>query len=184
MSAPRPRRWAYAAPMKLTWSSAFVAIVLAVGCSGTPTQPSPPSPSVPLPPVSPAPPNVTNQSKAAIVAEDAFAIVHRVGSAYGYEVRFLLRETGNLSGATVTNVAVYGPTGIDNAGPGCWRDPLYVEPLGRLDTFYTSEGSAWLSYCGPGSGGTTRTPTLHVIVSFTDDSGVAGSIGFPITALR
>jgi hypothetical protein len=36
----------------------------------------------------------------------------------------------------------------------------------------------------PGSTGGTATPSLHVIVTFTDDAGVVGAIGFPITTLK
>jgi hypothetical protein len=128
---------------------------------------------------------VTNGSDAAIHVVDAFAIVHQMSTTtYGYGVRFLLRETGNRSGATVNRIAVYGPKGIDIADSGCWQDQQYIPRLGQLDTFYTDAGAAWLLYCGPGAEGGTATPALTVIVTFTDDADMVGSISFPITTLK
>ncbi|HUR22140.1 MAG TPA: hypothetical protein VMZ90_15090 [Vicinamibacterales bacterium] len=114
-------------------------------------------------------------------AEDSFAIVYNQGASFGYGVRFLLRETGGKSGARIDQVVVYGPSGSDETSAGCWRDLLRVPALGRLDTFYTDQGSDWLLYCGPGSGGTTASPALTVIVTFTDDFGVTGAIRFPVS---
>jgi hypothetical protein len=99
-------------------------------------------------------------------------------------VRFLLRETGGSSSAIVHDIAVYGPTGTDHTGSSCWRDTLRVPPGGTLDTFYTDAGAGWLLYCGPGTGGNTATPTLYVVVGFTDDKGVAGSVGAQISTVR
>ena len=159
-----------------------------VACGKTPLTPS----STPTPTPSPRPstntppqiPPVANSSSATIEAVDPFAIVHRAGSWFGYGVRFLLRETGGRSGATITRIVVYGPSGSDETGPGCWQTPLRVPPLGTLDTFHTDEGANWLLYCGPGSGGTTASPSLYVIVTFADDVGSSGSIGFPIASFR
>jgi hypothetical protein len=53
-------------------------------------------------------------------------------------------------------------------------------PLGTLDIFYTDEGANWLLYCGPGIAARTATPSLYVIVTFRDDFGVSGSMGFAI----
>ena len=95
---------------------------------------------------------------------------------FGYVPRFLLRETGKISGATIQNILVQGPYGGDNAGPGCWGESLRVPPGGTLDTFYTDEGLKWLGYCAPASEGSTATPQLRMVVSFTDDEQRAGSI--------
>jgi hypothetical protein len=59
-----------------------------------------------------------------------------------------------------------------------------VPALGTLDTFYTDEGARSLLYCGPGSHGNIASPALYVIVTFRDDDGVTGRIGFPISSLR
>jgi hypothetical protein len=119
-----------------------------------------------------------------VTVEDAFTIVHPMGSIFGYEVRFLIRETGGKSGATINQITVYGPDSSDITNAGCWRDAQRVAPLGKLDTFYTDLGSKWLAYCGPGSAGKTPSPSLDVTLTFTDDAGVVGSISFPITAVR
>ena len=116
--------------------------------------------------------------------EKPFAIISQDGARFGYGVRFLLRETGGRSGATIDRIVVYGPSGSDETNPGCWRDSLRVPPEGELDTFYTDAGAAWLSYCGPGSGGHTGAPVLHIMVTFRDDNGVVGSVDAPIPTLR
>jgi hypothetical protein len=33
-----------------------------------------------------------------------------------------------------------------------------------------------LGYCAPFTSGSTATPTIHLIVNFTDDSGVSGTV--------
>jgi hypothetical protein len=99
------------------------------------------------------------------------------GPAFEYEPRFQLREISGKSGATIQNVflgLVNG--GGDNTGPGCWQDALRVPPGGTLDTFYTDEGYKWLGYCGVWSTGSSETPTLQLIVTFTDDDGVTGTV--------
>ena len=161
-------------------SAAVAASLLVVGCSG-PAAPS----SVTSSNTAPIP-EVTNRVSASLTAVDAFAVVHPESreSRWGYGVGFLLRETSGKSGARIDRIVVHGPSGSDATGPGCWLDTLRVPPLGSLDTFYTDEGARWLGYCGPGSGGTTASPSLLVTVTFTDDFGVSGSIDFPITTLR
>jgi len=154
-----------------------------VGCN-SPSFPPTPSP-IPESVATPTPvPRPTNPSSALVTIENAFAIVSPDGSRFGYGVRFLLRETGGRSGATIDRVVVYGPSGSDETDPGCWRASLRVPPEGELDTFYTDAGAAWLSYCGPGSGGHTASPVLHIVVTFRDDKGVVGSVDAPIPTLR
>jgi hypothetical protein len=119
-----------------------------------------------------------------VTIDDPLAIVHNEGSRFGYAARFLLRESGGTSGATIDRVVVYGPSGSDETDAGCWRDTLRVPAKGELDTFYTDLGADWLGYCGPGSGGYDATPSLYVVVTFRDDSGVVGSVGAPISNLR
>lgn len=170
-----------------SWALAFLLVLLTSACSNSPAAPTPSANPTPNPPPgysSPAIPAVSNPSSAAVTEEDPFAIVGTDGSRFAYGVRFRLREISGKSGATVTRVVVYGPSGSDETNPGCWGDSLRVPALGTLDTFYTDEGAHWLLYCGPGSGGNIASPALHVIVTFTDDNGVTGSIGFPISSLR
>jgi hypothetical protein len=158
----------------------------ALGC-GSPTAPAsiPESPvplqrtAVPPPPLPPS-----NRSNALVTIDDPFAIVHKDGLHFGYGVRFLLRETGGTSGATIDRVVVYGPSGSDETGVECWRDTLRVPAKGELDTFYTDAGADRLLYCGPGSSGDDARPSLYVVVTFRDDSGVVGSVGAPISTLR
>jgi hypothetical protein len=155
----------------------------AIGCSESPTTPAriPQSlPALQRPPIA----TPSNPSNALVTVDDPLAIVHNEGSRFGYAARFLLRETGGMSGATIDRVVVYGPSGSDETGVGCWRDTLRVPAKGELDTFYTDAGANWLGYCGPGSGGYDATPSLYVVVTFRDDSGVVGSIGGQISTLR
>ena len=169
-----------------SWTLGFLLVLLTSACSGTPAAPTPSANPTDNPatgfglPI----PAVSNPSSAAVTGEDSFAVVRADGSRFAYEVRFRLREISGKSGATVTGVVVYGPSGSDETNPACWRDSLRVPALGSLDTFYTDDGAHWLGYCGPGSGGNVASPSLHVIVTFTDDYGVTGSIGFPISSLR
>jgi hypothetical protein len=160
----------------------------ALGCSDSPTTPAriPQSPPplqgapIPTPPI-PAP---SNPSNALVTIDDPFAIVVKDGSRFGYAARFLLRENGGASGATIDRIVVYGPSGSDETGVGCWRETLRVPANGQLDMFYTDAGAKWLLYCGPGSGGYDANPSLYVAVTFRDDRGVVGSVGAPISTLR
>jgi hypothetical protein len=159
--------------------------LLFIGCSGSPSTPAAPTP-VPSSPTQPAPtpPPTTNPSSASVVIEDPFAIVRSDGSRFGYDVRFLLRETSGASGATIERIVIYGPSGSDETGSICWKDQIRVPAGGALDTFYTDAGAQSLTYCGPGSGGTTASPVLAAAVTFRDDSGVVGSITVPVASLR
>jgi len=138
------------------------------------TTPGPAPETIPffVPPV-PAPPNAS-------LSIERLSILVGVGAGvpgFWYEPRFELRETGGTSGATLQNIFVRHPDGGgDNTGPGCWRDVIRVPPGGMLDTFLTDEGSAWLGYCAPVSGGSTETPQLAVVVTFTDDAGRSGRV--------
>ena len=129
-------------------------------------------------------PSPSSRSGASVAVENPFAIVRSQGSGFGYAVRFMLRETSRASDATIERIVIYGPSGSDETGPQCWRDRLRLPAGGELDTFYTDAGAQWLSYCGPGSGGTTASPRLEAEITFSDDRGVAGSVRIPITLLR
>ena len=150
-----------------------------LGCSQGPAAPLAPT-STPAP----VPDPLDAKTDASVAIEDASAIVHQQGSSFGYEVRFLLRESGRRSGATVQRIVVYGPAGSDATSPGCWQDSLRVPPGGVLDTFYTDAGRHWLAYCSPGSGGAVRTPSLTVVVTFADDGGRVGEARSTIDRLR
>jgi hypothetical protein len=100
---------------------------------------------------------------------------------FGYDVRFLLHETGGLSGATVTGIYVSGPDGSDGTGPSCWGDALRVPPGGTLDIFHSDAGREWLAYCAPGTGGAIAKPNLIVEVSFSDDEGRVSSATSAVT---
>ena len=152
---------------------AAVTLVFLAGCSGSPSIPASPGP---LP--------TSNRTSALVAIQAPYAIVHSQGSQFGYAVRFLLRETGGVSGATIERVAIYGPSGSDETGPGCWEETLHLPAGGELDTFYTDEGAQWLGYCGPGSGGSTASPTLEAEITFRDDRGVVGSVRVPVKSLR
>ena len=101
------------------WTLGFFLVWLTSGCDGTPVAPSPPPSPPPTagPPTRPVVPQVINDSSASVTVEDPFGRIHPDGQAFWYEVRFLLRETGGKSGATIKRIDVYGLTGIDQAGP-------------------------------------------------------------------
>ena len=152
--------------------------VAAAGCS-SPTAPNaityfPPLPSpTPLPP--PSPPTA-----AAVVIEDAWAGVrwpNDLDKSFGFGPRFLLRETGGKSGATLLRIVVSGPNGTDETDPGCWGPTLRVPPGGTLDTFYTDAGFKWLLYCAPGTGGSHMVSQVGLSVTFADDEGRVGVVG-------
>ncbi len=154
-------------------------LTVGAGCSDSPPAPTPiVLTPVPPPSVIPPPPPTVSSALASVVLENAKVIVHKTEGGFGYDVRFQVRETGGKSGGTVQNVFVQNPDGGgDNTGPGCWVTPLRVPPSGILDTFYTDEGSRWLSYCAPASGGNSAMPVLRITVTFTDDQGGVGSAG-------
>ena len=158
--------------------SSILSILIAVlgiapACDNTP------SPSAPLrlTPVVPPP-------AASLVIEQTSLIVlpDPQGDAFGepflYEPRFQLRETNGKSGATIQGVFVDG----DSTGPECWKTVLRVPPGGILDTFYSDEGWKWLGYCGPWGGGKSAAPTVHVSVTFTDDSGGVATVYADVSA--
>jgi hypothetical protein len=156
--------------------SVFIAILaVASACNNT----SSPSAPLPVPPAPPAP-----QPTASLVIEHTSLIVVPCPPGCGtdkfqYWPRFQLRETSGRSGATIQNLFVGDPVrgGGDNTGPGCWGSALRVPPGGTLDTFYSDEGWDWLGYCGVYGSGTSAVGALAVVVTFTDDDGVAGSAG-------
>lgn len=149
-------------PATTAWA---LLIVLTSGCS-SPVAPGAPGPA-PLP-----------KPRAVLAIEDP-SVIFRASQTSGQpgfeaEVRFLLRETGSTSGATVRTVIVPGETrdGFCTAG-------LYVSPGGVLDTYYTDEGFRSLGYCSTYLG-IVPTRTLgvpaSVSVTFADDDGVLGTV--------
>ncbi|HET7698640.1 MAG TPA: hypothetical protein VFK57_23190 [Vicinamibacterales bacterium] len=161
------------------WRGAVVGFWFLSACGGSPSRPS--TVTTTTPPPAPA---SANPSSASILIEQPFAIVHAGTPRFGYEVRFLLREAGGTSGATIQRVVVYGPAGSDETAPSCWGDKLRVPAGGELDTFYTDTGAAWLGYCAPGSGGSTAFPALRVVITFSDDQGIVGTVGAEVPARR
>jgi len=156
-----------------------LAILLAVGCFACSRQPAPPTaPSAPIPP---APVMATPMASLAI--EQTSLIVRPCSPSCGtdrflYEPRFQLRETSGKSGATIQ---YFGINGGDSTGPACWLTALRVAPGGTLDTFYSDEGWNWLGYCGVWGAGKTAAGTVHVIVGFTDDNGIAGAVAADVS---
>jgi hypothetical protein len=55
---------------------------------------------------------------------------------------------------------------------------------GTLDVFETDAGLDWLGYCGVGIGGRTPTPTIRLIVNFSDDHGRRGAVEADVTAAK
>jgi hypothetical protein len=118
-------------------------------------------------------------SRASLAIEDPFVILRPSGirDEYAIEVRFLLKETGGDSGATIEQIGLSDQRGGGEVIGGSCTRGLRVLPGGVLDTYYTDESVKALSYCGPylGSVG-APTPNLLVDVSvtFLDDDGRRG----------
>lgn len=170
-------------------------VAFAIGCGSAPQSPFSPSLPVVSAPAPPAP--EVPSTVASLALEDAFAIggicgkdTCGPGAGYGYEVRFLVRELGGRSGATIKEILVYNPnhapgdTSSQAAGESCWREELRVPPGGTLDTFYTDAGSRWLSYCYVGIGASTEVSSLSIEVFFVDDSRNRGSVRTTISTIR
>ena len=99
------------------------------------------------------------------------------------DLRFLLRETGGVSAASVQTVLIGDERGAgDMTAVGCWGVELRVPPGGTLDTFYTNAGRDWLSYCAPSYDASVDTRTLKapvtLNVTFLDDEGRTGFLHF------
>jgi hypothetical protein len=177
-------------------------LALTVGCGSSPLSPTPPpSPNTPGPaPPAPAPapaPAPQAPSVASLVIEDTFAIAWDCARSGCrplprniYEVRFLLRETAGLSGATITLVVVRNPsqrtqgTYSQATGESCWLTSLRVPPRGTLDVFHTDAGSAWLSYCYVGIDGAPGIPSLELDVHFVDDLNGQGVVSAVVTRFQ
>ena len=99
------------------------------------------------------------------------------------DLRFLLRETGGHSGASLQTVFIGDERGGgDTTAVGCWGVALRVPPGETLDTFYTKAGWDWLSYCAPTYVASVDTTTLkapvRLQVTFIDDEGRTGFLHF------
>lgn len=140
-----------------------------VGCSSASTPSSPIVPSVPAP--QPRPPQ---PATAARLALSKFTIT--VVPGYTAAVRFVLTETGGLTGATIETVTTSSPQEADITGASCWKQPIHVNANSTLDVFDTGWSS--LSYCAPDFGGPVAASdsTLMVKIDFVDDSGARGSV--------
>ena len=164
----------------LTLSILIAIFGIASACDNT-SSPFAPWRQPPVPPVAPVPP--APQPTASLAIEQTSLIVRPDPHGYQYEPRFQLRETSGHSGATIQNIFLENANGGgSNTGPGCWETVLRVPPGGTLDTFYSDEGWNWLGYCGVWEGGQTAAVTLQVVVSFTDDNGVAGTVTAKVSA--
>ena len=158
--------------------------IVAAACSDSPVAPAPP----PLPSISSRSPQPPGPSSASLVIEDFAAIVKRSpidgrgvpveDGWFAVEVRFLLRETGGNSGATVESFFLGDGTGGGASFAGFCLEGLRVLPGGVYDTLNTDEGYASWGYCAP-YWGVVRAPIKEVMfltVNFVDDVGRAGSV--------
>jgi hypothetical protein len=160
--------------MRSIWKFTIVvaSLVVLTGCDGTPFSPGPVVPT--RPPIPPAPP------AAATLAIEQLSLLPLRDSRSGYDVRFQLRETGGISGATLVDVLVGDLSGGgDYSGPDCWGEALRVPPGGTLDTFYSDDGRNWLGYCAVGAW--HQQESVRVVVRFEDDDGRPGSVAATVT---
>ena len=173
---------------------------LTVGCDSAWQSPLSPLAAANGSPAPPAPEAPSPSTAASLALEHGFAIEGppyicsgrgpcEPGPGYVYEVRFLARELGGRSGATIKEILVYNPnpgaeTFSQAAGESCWIQELRVPPGETLDTFYTEAGSEWLSYCYVGIGSSTRVSSIPVEVFFKDDYGARGSVRTTISTFH
>ena len=167
-------------------AASSLAIVAAAACSDVAPSPSklPPLPSAPS--SSPQPPGPPSAS---LVIEDFSVIVKRssVDSRGGpvevgwssLEVRFLLRETGGNSGATVQSFFLGDGVGGGAMFDGFCVSGVRVAPGGVYDTLNTDEGYKSWGYCAP-YWGVVKAPVtespMFLTVTFVDDDGRSGSV--------
>ena len=159
--------------------------IVAAACSNNPVAPdlSQSFRSATSPSPAPAAPS------ASLAIEDFSVIVKRspvdsrgvsvVDGWFSIEVRFALRETSSISGATIQTFFLG-----DEAGGGAWVDrfcigDLRVPPGGVYDTLSTDEGYESWGYCAPYWGVVSaplkETP-VFLTVTFVDDAGRTGSV--------
>jgi hypothetical protein len=108
---------------------------------------------------------------------------------FSLEVRFLLRETGGNSGATVEHFFLGGEGGGGAwfGGPGICGEGMRVPAGGVYDTLNTDEGFAWWGWCAPfwgvdKLGAPPREYPIFLTVYFEDDEGHKGSVS--VEAIR
>jgi hypothetical protein len=129
--------------------------IVAAACSDSPVAPAPP----PLTSTSSPPPQPSGPASASLVIEDFAAIVKRSSTDgrgvpvedgwFAIEVRFLLRETGGTSGATVESFFLGDETGGGAWFAGFCVEGVRVPPGGVYDTLNTDEGYKSWGYCAP-----------------------------------
>jgi hypothetical protein len=98
-----------------------------------------------------------------------------------FKPRFKLTETSGKSGATIQNIRS-SMNGIvtNNTGSSCWTTPIRVRPGATLDLF--DSGSDRLGHCAPSFAGPADTARITMVVTFTDDEGLSGSVEATTTA--
>lgn len=160
-----------------------VALMVFTGCSGLPSVPTPAAPAqtsaaptpTPAAPVIPGPVAASLSIESIIVDVIRFPAMASYPASFGYEVRFLLRERGGRSGATIRSVSLPGEIRDFVPGFSCLNELLRVPPGGSLDVFYSEEGVRRLGYCAPSAYGFIDPVThLELLVTFTDDTGRGG----------
>jgi len=169
---------------RLILAALVSSLLLHPGCGGPPFAPDPSSEpgsgsAAPLPQ-----PALPLQPAASLVIERLTAMGSPFRNFFVYDARFLLRETGGHSGATIKKIQIGGVAGDgDGVTDDCWGGGLRVPAGGTLDTFFTEDGRYWLSwyYCEPGGASPTQLDTVWVTVTFNDDHGVIGTATADIT---
>jgi hypothetical protein len=150
-------------------------------CSEQSVAPSPsPSPS-PSPPPSPPP----QQPSASLTIEGLSIVVLEGPCSYTYSEphrcfrpRFIIRETGGASGATIRDAHLEGPDGAEPGsigGPACPHvKNIRVPPGETSDVYYRDGNSGSNDYCyiwGDLLNSAERRQ-LDLLIAFTDDDGI------------
>ena len=151
---------------------------IAAGCGESPVSPGPSNrPSPPAPPPVPPEPAI-----ASLAIEDPSVILMPTQrpDTFTTQIRFLLRETGGNSAATIRSLVVGDGLGGGDWYEGACTDGLRVPSGGLLDTFYTDEGYKSLGYCAPHYGVISvpvKQSPVVLTVTFVDDDGRDGKVG-------
>ena len=150
-------------------------VVVIAGCTESPVSPWPPPAAREPPPNPPSFASVAIEAPLVVLRPDA------IPGQFWVAVRFLLKETGGNSGATIQSIFVRnGRTGSGEQISGLCTEGLRIPAGGVLDVFYTDEGYRWLSYCAPANVALIGSPILEfpvrVSVVFLDDEGRMGRV--------
>jgi hypothetical protein len=154
--------------------------------SRTRSTPIPTAPITPTVPNTPIPRPATQSPRASLEVFNVNVTEvepHSGQRNYFYAIKFSLKETSGMSGATIVSVAS-GVDGVasETTGPSCWVEQIRVEPGGTLDVF--DKGWDTFGYCAPTGLSVLPASSVVIVVTFADDDNRMGSVDARATIAR